>query len=82
MCKDIICVCMHNFVALKVSCHASVVIFPIAHDRGCEIKIIVIVNVLKTVIRVLLPSNQRFCNSIVLIISMLELSKVRRYIFD
>ena len=39
-------VCMDNFVALKVCYHALVVIFPMPHDRGCEIKIIVIVIVI------------------------------------
>ena len=37
---------LYNFVAFKVSLicyHVLVVIFPIPHDRGCEMKIIVIV---------------------------------------
>ena len=34
--------CMYNFVALKVCYHdVLVVIVPMPHDRGCEIKIIV-----------------------------------------
>ena len=38
------CVCTYNFVACKVCYHVLglVVTFPIPHDRGCEIKIIVI----------------------------------------
>ena len=35
------CVCMYNLVACKVCYHVLVVIFPMPHDRGCEIKIIV-----------------------------------------
>ena len=34
---------MYNFVACKVCYHVLVVTFPMPHDRGCEIKIIVIV---------------------------------------
>ena len=37
------CVCMCNFVACKVCYHVLDVIFPMPHDRGCEIVIIVIV---------------------------------------
>ena len=37
------CVCMYNFVACKVCYYVLVVTFPMPHDRGCEIKIIVIV---------------------------------------
>ena len=35
------CVCMYNLVACKVCYHVLVVTFPMPHDRGCEIKIIV-----------------------------------------
>ena len=38
---------MYNFVALKVCYHVLVVIFPMPDDRGCEIKIIVIVIVIE-----------------------------------
>ena len=34
---------MYNLVACKVCYHVLVVTFPMPHDRGCEIKIIVIV---------------------------------------
>ena len=34
---------MYNFVTCKVCYHVLVVTFPMPHDRGCEIKIIVIV---------------------------------------
>ena len=34
---------MYNFVACKVCYHVLVVTFSMPHDRGCEIKIIVIV---------------------------------------
>ena len=37
------CVCIYNPVAFKVCYRVLVVIFPRPHDRGCEIKIIVIV---------------------------------------
>ena len=37
------CVCMYNFVACKVCYYVLLVTFPMPHDRGCEIKIIVIV---------------------------------------
>ena len=40
------CVCMYNLVACKVCYHVLVVTFPMPHDRGCEIKIIVIVIVI------------------------------------
>ena len=33
---------MFNFVACKVCYYVLVVTFPMPHDRGCEIKIIVI----------------------------------------
>ena len=33
---------MYNLVACKVCYHVLVVTFPMPHDRGCEIKIIVI----------------------------------------
>ena len=36
------CVCLYNPVAFKVCYHVLVVIFPMPHDGGCEIKIIVI----------------------------------------
>ena len=32
---------MYNFVTCKVCYHVLVVTFPMPHDRGCEIKIIV-----------------------------------------
>ena len=34
---------MYNLVACKVCYYVLVVTFPMPHDRGCEIKIIVIV---------------------------------------
>ena len=34
---------MYNFVACKVCYYVLLVTFPMPHDRGCEIKIIVIV---------------------------------------
>ena len=37
---------MYNFVTCKVCYHVLVVTFPMPHDTGCEIKIIVIVIVL------------------------------------
>ena len=37
---------MYYFVACKVCYHVLVVTFPMPHDRGCEIKIIVIVIVI------------------------------------
>ena len=37
---------MYNFVACKVCYHVLAVTFPMPHDRGCEIKIIVIVIVI------------------------------------
>ena len=40
------CVCMYDLVACKVCYHVLVVTFPMPHDRGCEIKIIVIVIVI------------------------------------
>ena len=48
VCKDVCvhtCECMYNFVARKVCYHVLVVIFPMPHDRGCEIKIIVIIDI-------------------------------------
>ena len=39
-------VCMYNFVTCKVCYHVLVVTFPMPHDKGCEIKIIVIVIVI------------------------------------
>ena len=49
VCKDVCmctCVCMYNSVAYKVCYHVLDVIFPMPHDGGCEIKIIVIVIVI------------------------------------
>ena len=40
------CVHMYNFVACNVCYYVLVVTFPMPHDRGCEIKIIVIVIVI------------------------------------
>ena len=34
---------MYNLVVCKVCYHVLVVTFPMPHDRGCEIKVIVIV---------------------------------------
>ena len=39
----------YKFVACKVCYHVLVVTFPMPHDRGCEIKIIVIVIEMKSV---------------------------------
>ena len=44
---------MYNLVACKVCYYVLVVTFPMPHDRGCEIKIIVIVIVKTGVIRFL-----------------------------
>ena len=41
---------MYNLVACKVCYHVLVVTFPMPHDRGGEIKIIVIVIVIDKVI--------------------------------
>ena len=40
------CTCMCNSIAFKVCYHVLDVIFPMPHDGGCEIKIIVIVGAL------------------------------------
>ena len=37
---------MYNFVACKVCYHELVVTFPMPHDRGCEIKIIVKIKII------------------------------------